>query len=219
MRKLLVFLALLTFGALAVTNTAFAHTSQAWANCSKVSWSATNYEIQQVNTIEVKVDGVVVYSDASFGTTDIGNYPWSQAVDHSWAVKVNAPGTQYDFNFSGTQVACQPPETTTTVTVPETTTTVTVPETTTTITVPETTTTVTVPETTTTTTQPPVVTTATTTTTVPPVTTVTTVPPVEPTTTVAPIIPVTGGSNSLTMALAALTLMGVGAFMVKLARR
>lgn len=112
---------------LGIGSPAFAHNAMASANCSKVSWNATNYSPNQTNTIVVTIDGVQVYSDLNFGTSDSGSRPngagWSQAVDHTWSVVVGAPGTQFDFSFSGTQVACQPPEVTTT-TLPPTTTTV-----------------------------------------------------------------------------------------------
>lgn len=106
-----------------------AHNALATPSCTGLSWSATNYERTDVNSIVVKVDGTVVHSDPDFKASDVGTWPWSQTANHTWSVVVNAPGTNFDRSFSGTWQACV--VVTTTTTLPTTTTTL--PATTTTV--------------------------------------------------------------------------------------
>jgi hypothetical protein len=107
-----------------------AHTFSHQVGCGGLAWNAEKYNGQETNSIVVTIDGAVVYSDANFGTTDTGSRAWNQTADHTWSIVVDAPGTQFDHNKSGTQKACQ--QTTTTTTIPEETTTSTTTSTTTT---------------------------------------------------------------------------------------
>jgi LPXTG-motif cell wall-anchored protein len=107
---------------IAIPGVAHAHTFNHTVGCGGLSWSATLYNAQETNTIVVTIDGVPVYTDTNFGTTDTGSRTWTQTVDHTWSIVVNAPGTTFDHNRSGRQAACQPPTTTTTTTAVTTTT-------------------------------------------------------------------------------------------------
>lgn len=139
----------------AVAKIADAHIAAAYADCNGVHWSATQYDANETNSIVVKQNAGVVYSDPVFGTTDIGDKPNPNPFgEWTWQVVINAPGTQYDHDFSGKVTACQTPTTTTTT---STTTTTTQPTTTTSTTLAPTTTSspsTTVNSTTTTTTVP-----------------------------------------------------------------
>jgi LPXTG-motif cell wall-anchored protein len=199
---------------------ASAHNASHNVGCGGISWSAQNYDGGQTNSIVVRVDGAAVYSDASFGTTDTGSRTWTQTVDHTWSIVVDAPGSQYDYSRSGTQVACQPPPTTAATTT-TTTTTTTQPEVTTTQ-----------PEVTTT--QPEVTTTlpGDTTTTVAASTSTTVVSQAGPTTSVGqssgvatttvPVertLPATGSDSSTSLVVIALTTIGIGAVMLRFASK
>ena len=112
------------FGIGVAPGVASAHNFTFAANCSGISWSAQSYDGGQTNSIVVTIDGAVVDSDANFGTSDSGSRTWTQTVDHAWAIDVDAPGTSFDHHVSEVWKACTPTTTsTTTTTTPPTTTT------------------------------------------------------------------------------------------------
>lgn len=137
---------------LATPGIGLAHATVADGTCAKgVSWNAHDYDAQATNSIVVKIDGNVVYTNPSFGASSTNVIATDKTKPHTWSVVVNAPGTQFDFNLGNHYDACVvPPTTTTTTTIPVTTTTVaatttTVADTTTTVSDSGTTTTVALP--------------------------------------------------------------------------
>ena len=102
----------LAFGASAVSTVApaNAHTPEASATCSTLTVDLKSYDIGNdgafVNSIRVEIDSELV-EEADFGTSLRETYPLGdQEVAHDYRVEVDARGTQYDREFTGTSVPC-----------------------------------------------------------------------------------------------------------------
>ncbi|WP_344342733.1 LPXTG cell wall anchor domain-containing protein [Agrococcus versicolor] len=108
-------------GALLVTMSAQpaqAHTPAAQASCGTLAVSATSYSGSAANHVTVVIDGETVV-DEDFGQAFERTLTWSQSFDHDWSVTIDqGDGDQFDFEQSGTQVACQPAPPTTVTAVP-----------------------------------------------------------------------------------------------------
>lgn len=93
---------------------ASAHDTTASATCrAGLVWNAHNYNPAQTNSIIVTVDGEIVHKSGSFGASDAGGFELLRTAAHTWSVKVDAPGSQYDRNLSGQTSACETEPTTT----------------------------------------------------------------------------------------------------------
>lgn len=96
---------------------ASAHDHSVTATCAGgLSVSLTDYAAGSTNSVVVTFDGVVVASNASFGSAFSFTKPNpDKTVGHTWTVVVVA-GDSSDFNVnaSGTIPACEEPTTTTT---------------------------------------------------------------------------------------------------------
>lgn len=90
---------------------ASAHTPEASATCSTLTVALTNYTAgpygEPDNNLTVAIDSTVV-ADSDFGASMRGEYPLGDPeVAHEYRVEVDAKGTQYDREFSGTSVPCR----------------------------------------------------------------------------------------------------------------
>jgi hypothetical protein len=101
----------MTFGASALTTPtqASAHTPAVSATCSALTVALTNYgNANTPNTITVAIDSENV-EDARFGSTFTESYPLGDSAEaHDYIVSVDAPGSQYDREFAGSSVPCEP---------------------------------------------------------------------------------------------------------------
>jgi hypothetical protein len=98
---------------LAVAAPANAHTPEASATCSTLTLALTNYTAgpygELVNTLTVEIDSAVV-DRVNFGTSMHQQYQLGDsAVAHEYRVAIDATGTEFDRQFSGTSAPCTPP--------------------------------------------------------------------------------------------------------------
>ncbi|MCU1542781.1 MAG: hypothetical protein JWM50_646 [Microbacteriaceae bacterium] len=105
----------LAFGtsAVAPSSPASAHTPEASATCSTLTVSLKSYGLgpnsSYANNITVTIDSSVV-QDTRFGTSFKKAYPLGDStVAHSYVVRIDAIGNQYDRTFTGTSTPCAPP--------------------------------------------------------------------------------------------------------------
>lgn len=110
MRKYLVGMVMMLLGFALQTSVVEAHTPNVNHNCAGVSWQFSSYEHANAT---VTVDGVVVASKTDFKNWS-GSHPWDQTLTHTYEVRVDDVGTQWDKVWSSTQANCQQPSTTST---------------------------------------------------------------------------------------------------------
>jgi hypothetical protein len=96
--------------AVAIPAAVSAHTPEAKATCSTLTVELENYSVGDngalVNSVSVEIDSTVV-DEADFGTSLHETYPLGDTtVAHEYVVEIDASGTQYDRDFSGTSVPC-----------------------------------------------------------------------------------------------------------------
>jgi len=96
--------------AVAIPAAASAHTPEAKATCSTLTVELENYSVGNngafVNSVSVEIDSTVV-DEADFGSSLHETYPLGDTtVAHEYVVEIDANGTQYDRDFSGTSVPC-----------------------------------------------------------------------------------------------------------------
>lgn len=90
----------------AIPDLAFAHTAKPDDDCETgVTLTAIRYDSDARNTYAITVNGVV--TSGQFGSSITKSVPVPQGgVTSTWSIKVDAPGTQYDFYWSGTVGPC-----------------------------------------------------------------------------------------------------------------
>jgi hypothetical protein len=99
--------------ALAVANTASAHTNSSSATCDGLHALATSFEDGDTNAITVFIDGVPVASVADFGTGYNNTFPFPQDGQvHSWNVTIDSSDNQWDSSVGGEVGPCGTVETT-----------------------------------------------------------------------------------------------------------
>jgi hypothetical protein len=96
--------------AVAVAAPASAHTPEATATCSSLDVALENYSVGRngdfINSVRVEVDSTVV-GESDFGKSHRESYALGDpTVAHDYLVEVDASGTQYDREFSGSSVPC-----------------------------------------------------------------------------------------------------------------
>ena len=97
--------------AVAVPQTASAHTPEASATCSTLTVALSNYTVgangAMINSMSVEIDSAVI-DETDFGSSLHESYSLGDtAVAHDYVVEIDASGTQYDRDFSGTSVPCK----------------------------------------------------------------------------------------------------------------
>jgi hypothetical protein len=107
----------LMFGATAVATStpASAHTPETSSTCSTLAVNLKSYSMgsngELINKVTVTVDSTVV-AQSDFGTSFRASYPLGDPeVAHDYVVSIDAAGTQYDRDFTGTSVPCVAPTT------------------------------------------------------------------------------------------------------------
>ncbi|GAB3605204.1 hypothetical protein GCM10027413_06130 [Conyzicola nivalis] len=90
---------------------AAAHTPEASATCSTLTVALENYSVgtngAMVNSVSVEIDSEVI-DETRFGSSLHETYPLGDtAVAHEYVVEIDASGTQYDRDFTGTSVPCK----------------------------------------------------------------------------------------------------------------
>lgn len=117
MKKLWGVILAMTLTVLGVTipaQTASAHTAGISANCQKLHVNLSNFaddhNPSHKNTVVVKINGSVVYSDPDFGNGYNHQFDFPQAGINTWSVVATAwDGSQYNVNESGTEKPCSKP--------------------------------------------------------------------------------------------------------------
>ena len=96
---------------IALAAPATAHTPEASATCSTLTVALANYSVAAdgsfINSVSVEIDSTVV-DEADFGSSLRETFRLGDpAVAHDYLVDIDASGTQYDRQFSGTSVPCK----------------------------------------------------------------------------------------------------------------
>jgi hypothetical protein len=94
----------------AVSAPASAHTPEASATCSTLTVALDNYSVgnngAMVNSVTVEIDSELV-EETRFGASLHEDYPLGDTtVAHDYLVEIDASGTRYDREFSGTSTPC-----------------------------------------------------------------------------------------------------------------
>lgn len=97
---------LLAGAIVAIPGLAFGHTAKPDADCETgVTLTATRYDAQARNYWTITVNAETF--SGQFGSSTVQTIPVPQGgVTSAWTMRVDAPGTQYDFSFSGTVGPC-----------------------------------------------------------------------------------------------------------------
>jgi len=90
-----------------------AHTPATSATCSSLSVTLENYSGgrggEEVNSVRVEIDSLLV-EEHEFGRSFTAEYPLADpAVSHDYLVTIDAAGSRYDREFSGSSVPCPAP--------------------------------------------------------------------------------------------------------------
>jgi hypothetical protein len=90
---------------LGLAGPASAHSADATADCDGVVLKATRYDSNAVNHWSVTISGFT--QTGTFGSSYLNTFPVLQGGTTTvWSASIDAPGTQYDFSFSGTVGPC-----------------------------------------------------------------------------------------------------------------